>query len=711
MRTRYFLVPLGFFFSSILAQACEGTVPNDTSRADNREFPPAGVIRGAVTYQGQHPCTRLGHVVGGAILFVWNRANPPPPSGLANFPANFAVIAGDQLFANEPRNPGPDTYCPQAQGNNDIVTVTAPYAISPMAAGSYIITAFYDYTGNFYPLLKFRNLPELGDVGGGYVDLNALAAAQALSAANTMLPKPRAANEFVNYVPTYLPIDIGIPTIVPTAAASIVPTFTMPGSGFLRDNIDVTIGLPLPFARPYFYATNPGRCLPSNAQPQCGASDTFSGGVCVPSGAAPTCTTPGDTLFDPADTSAQQFTPAVTHAPATKETDINQVPVITMTQDWQVDAQPGPAEAVLNPGAIATTQSTFVTIQLTAGLPAPEIPQAVALPNYGGPPPYPPFHLQIPSAPQLLAWDSGGAIPETTLVKKMWPLVVLAKLVDDPAVGGSPPGTQAMPPTHHRDPQGIIPSGSDGAVLSQALHQPEPIVILEGLTLFNDSLADTSILGSVPAPVSPAAPGASVSHVSVLVRPSVICFNPEHVDAGGVLVSPHEQGIDPGATTPGTMAPIFDPVAVRAALGAQVRDLRYACLPKGRYEINVVYPTGQAWTVPNEAGSCAVAEGRADFTNLSLFPTNLRCASQPRPLLYSQGTRAVLEIVDAMDPTFCAGQNLELKSRAVPNECLPCNQRVDSVNGPHPGALDNGQEIDSDPTSPTFKQPLFPECF
>jgi hypothetical protein len=78
----------------------------------------------------------------------------------------------------------------------------------------------------------------------------------------------------------------------------------------------------------------------------------------------------------------------------------------------------------------------------------------------------------------------------------------------------------------------------------------------------------------------------------------------------------------------------------------------------GRYAINVVYPDAQAWTVPNEAGGCSAAEGPTNYGALT-------CATQPRPILYSQGTRAVVEVVPASDPNACTG------AMKVPDVCLP----------------------------------------
>ena len=76
------------------------------------------------------------------------------------------MVEGDLLFANEPRNQGSDMYCPTQHGITDTITATAPFAMSPVAGGSYVLEAFFDTTGDFFPTFKFRELPEQGDVGG-----------------------------------------------------------------------------------------------------------------------------------------------------------------------------------------------------------------------------------------------------------------------------------------------------------------------------------------------------------------------------------------------------------------------------------------------------------------------------------------------------------------------------------------------------------------
>src|SRR5215472_6639958 len=91
----------------LVAQACLD-VPIDDQRSDSRLFPPRGVIRGTVLYQGPHPCSQNGHIVGNAVLLIFDANNPPPPTGLATTAINFGTVTGDVLFAEEPRNTGTD---------------------------------------------------------------------------------------------------------------------------------------------------------------------------------------------------------------------------------------------------------------------------------------------------------------------------------------------------------------------------------------------------------------------------------------------------------------------------------------------------------------------------------------------------------------------------------------------------------------------------
>lgn len=525
---------------------------------DDTVAPVSGVIRGTVLYQGAHPCTQDGHVVGAAIILAFDQNNPPPPAGIATTPVNFGVVTGDQLFANEPRQtqPGVRT-C--AEGTT---TASAPFAISPFAAGTYVIQSFYDYTGNFLPTFKIRDLPEKGDVGGGYLDT---ADAQ-LHASDP------------NYQPIFYPVTVGVQQ--EGAAPGVL---TLPPQGFVADNIPVALGETLPLTRPYFH--------PDGSDSTAAATITAAN----PSGAP------------------------------------NYVPVVQMTQDQQVLAPP----TVLTLQAATNFQAAFPHIQLDWGVAANEIAAAVD--------PKQPFHMQAPSYDQgggLLVWTAGGLIPEGQ-IPALFPLAVFAKLVDDP--------------THTIDPDSLTAQGSTTA----------PIVIIQGITLVSDSVLE-SVANA--AATTPADPKARVDHLTAMIRPSVICFNPAHIDQGGVLVTPHLTGAPADNPTGPATTPLFDQKAILAAESKLVNKITQGCLPTGRYQVNLIYPSGQAWTVPDEAGSCASDEGA-----IGPAPTGANappgdglqaCQTKPRAVMPSQGMRAVLEIVPPPPgDNFC-------QTYPVPPACL-----------------------------------------
>jgi hypothetical protein len=544
-------------FLAIVA-ACSD-VPIDDSRNDKRLFPPRGVIRGSVTYVGPHPCSQNGHIVGNAVLFVFDRRNPPPPLGVATGPVNFVAVPGDVIFTNEPRSVGADIYCPS---DPTPITASASFAISPLDPGSYMIAAFYDRRGRFWPTFEFRNGPEAGDLGGGDIDLED---------ARVHAGDP-------NYVPKYLPVNVGIPQGDQTPTN--IPDYTMGPNGFVADNVSVTIGSTIPFTRPYFHpegADAIGAPEASDANPN------------------------GDPAF---------------------------VPIIAMTQDVHVLAPPTNP----TPQTIVAYQQSFRAVKLVWGVANGENDPATD-PNQ-------PFDLQLAPLPPngkggLLVFSRGTTIPENPAVPALWPAVGFVKLADDP--------------THKNDPQSLTVQGTPEET-NVTGKLPGPIVVLQGITLDGDNLLQT-----IAGPIATAPTTAALrDHLTVLIRPSVICFDPRRVDLGGVVVTPFATGRSADASETGDK-PLFDQKGVRSQPG--VRDLKLGCLPKGRYAISTVYPTGQAWTTPNEMGACSQTEG---FTTAGNTPVT--CTSRPRPVLLSQGARAVLEIVKSNDDHAC-------DDKPVPTEC------------------------------------------
>jgi hypothetical protein len=632
--------------------ACTTNIPTDTAGdPGSREIPPSGVIRGAILYNGPHPCSQNGHIVGSAVVLVFDRRNPPPPNGLATTAVNFVAVTGDLLFPNEPRWPGSNRYCPLDHGITDDVTVTAPFAISPLVAGSYVLEAFFDYTGNFLPTFKFRNLPEQGDVGGGVIDT--AAALQPV-------------NQNPNYLPDFLPVDVGTPQPLPAGSPpGLVPLYSMPSSGYVADNVNVTIGKVFTNTRPYFYAQGLNVALSGSAvtltqgqssdTPLCDPSKLPVNGKC-PSSTNTTGITGSLDMLDP-----------------------NYAPILTIPQDIQVLAAPS---STFDLKGAALFESKFPHLRLMWGVGGPPKDLANAKAS--------PFNMQIapftnssdPAGGGISVWVNqyfdpssqswqNQTVPENTVLPDLWPLVVLSKLVDDPD------------PNHTNDPARLQAQGD-------ATH---PVVIMQGITLLggsmtmpsgttdNDTLVNTASALTFLQLTEKGTTNPIIfkqDHVTVMMRPNVICFDklfdPNYSDKRGVIVAPYLTAMTADTLTPPKMADIVPSDLLtapepRASVANLVKPPPgytggppgiAGCLPLGRYSINVVYPTGQAWTVPNEAGACtgdATGEGTTTWQQ-----STLTCTVQDRNVIRSQGPRAVVEVVKGTTG-YCS-------SHPVPQQCL-----------------------------------------
>ncbi len=554
-------------------------VPIDDERNDRRLFPPRGVIRGTVTYVGPRPCSRGGNIVGNAVVLVFDRRNPPPPNGVAESAVNFVAVPGNVLFANEPRSVSNELFCPP---EDSTVEASAPFTVAPVEGGSYVIAAFYDRRGRFWPTFRFRNLPEAGDLGGGFIDVEDA--------------RKNAGN--LAYAPIYRPVDVGVPQ---PARGNEIPDFTIGPSGYVADNIPVSIGRVVPFTRPYFH--------PRKLDPVTGQEQDSSERI-------------GDPLRSPANDEADPFA----------------VPILAIAQDVHVLAPP----STPTPETLAAYQRGFPSLRLAWSVARQEFDAAVD--------PSLPFGFQLPALPPngkggLLVFAQGRSIPDNPAVPALWPQVALVKLADDPR-------RKADDPRPLADPQSLVVQGSSEETRITG-KPPGPIVMIQGITLFDDSLVRT-MTGQVPA-----APTTSAlrDHLTALVRPAAVCFDQRRVDIGGVFVTPHLTGKNADATETGDK-PLFD--AAAASRQPFVREVRRGCLPPGRYAISLVYPTGQAWTVPNETGGCSPAEGPVSSAGGGLGT----CGDKPRPVLLSQGSRAVVEIIGANEPGVC-------EDNPVPSECLP----------------------------------------
>lgn len=269
---------------------------------------------------------------------------------------------------------------------------------------------------------------------------------------------------------------------------------------------------------------------------------------------------------------------------------------VTMASDFQIK--------VFSPADIAGTESSFIRMIFGAGLPAAETVPAQE----------PPFSLPL-SNPFLLYTrqdvngdgkiDQADHVVESALIPSLFPVAAFVKLNDGARIGS----------------------------------QVSPTVLLQGLTLYKD------LLSTATAPPNLNAPSESVI---VALRPAVVCIDTNDPKKRGVLLLTH-----PDDSKKNVLIAEDQEESVKQSLVTlfgRPFDIKYGCLPQGDYSMNLVYGTGQAWTVPNEAGVCAPSEKEGGTT----------CGSRPR--LVSQDV--TLKIGKPSDAAYCA-------KNGTPLECLP----------------------------------------
>ncbi len=184
--------------------------------------------------------------------------------------------------------------------------------------------------------------------------------------------------------------------------------------------------------------------------------------------------------------------------------------------------------------------------------------------------------------------------------------------------------------------------------------QASPVVVLQGLTLYQ------SLLSTVEWALNPPAGNVQTdTKVIVGVTPAVLCLDPADVSptARAKLVITH-------LTDCGGNAVLTSPSSTMASLAAQFNrpvDIVEACLPQGRYSMNLVYDSGQAWTVPNEAGVCQALEPESKDGTMCVASGT---PGAMRTRLQSQDV--VLTIGPPSDPSYCADP-----MHQTPAECCP----------------------------------------
>lgn len=266
------------------------------------------------------------------------------------------------------------------------------------------------------------------------------------------------------------------------------------------------------------------------------------------------------------------------------------------------------------------SEKSFIRIRLAAGVPDDEINDAAIAPFF--------MPVKDPAATIFMTVEDANrdgvvtdqdTVPESPLIPSLYPLSVFSKLIDGEKVRGL----------------------------------TRPRVVMQGLTLFKSLLGTTTKLPS-PDPNDPSKFVVFQSQepeVLVALRPAAICVDTFDKTKNGVLLLSRK--------TAKNGDPILaDEDVVKQGLQRQFGrpfDVVYGCLPEGTYSMNLVYPTGQAWTLPNEAGVCAAGEPATADGKQCQGP------NISRRRLVSQDA---LVTVTPGDAAYC-------KANPTPKACLP----------------------------------------
>ncbi len=208
---------------------------------------PAGIIRGTVFYSGPQPCTENKHIIGTANMLLFDTRLLPPPDGLGVRSSRIMTVSGDVLFhdiaSSVYHDPSGARYCPPA--GVAPVSASAPFELGPVDPGKYQMRAFYDYNNDFHPLFKFANLPTLGDIAGGAIQNTTEVLLGGRVKYSTLTVGMESAAEVNSKADPE-------PGKRCSGTRSDGPPVCIPASGFVLQNVSITLGLPLPTQRPYF---------------------------------------------------------------------------------------------------------------------------------------------------------------------------------------------------------------------------------------------------------------------------------------------------------------------------------------------------------------------------------------------------------------------------------------------------------------------------
>jgi hypothetical protein len=582
---------------------CDVNLPVDNYPDNAFVPPPLGIIQGSASYYGPAPCVKNGHVEGALIVLLFDYNNPPPPDGLATTALNLATVPGDKLFTNAviptsgPGSVGNANSKCAAKGD-PTVTATANWTLAEVLAGRYQIRAFYSQHNNFHPLFDSKNLPVAGDIGGA------------------ALSDPASGK--------IMQVTVGIPT---SDTKNHPNGLMIPDTGFLAANVPILVGQPFLSSRPYFWID------PMGSRGFIGEKDPAKGepGVAWPQVADP------DAAID------DKFQP-------TFPQDLN----ITGQQNLACAGNPDPKCDIFK-----FAQPSLPALHIRYGFPT----KGTALGNgiSAG------DDLGIVRAARLKNPLQGGSTPfygiepfplEPTLTD-------VTKTQNDPSqrfnltrVYSPDPDTKAIVPSILHDNQALetlaniaeiyplvvlakLQENADGLPVDPPTPQIDPVVVIQGITLRNDTLGNGTMKASSESPITcggltkqvddgmggkQCVPDTSMAletqngveltdHFTALIRPATLCVRPDAANANpkGILVAPFAKDFNPvskGGENVGKDR-------LKIVQASKLSDIQFGCLPPGYYSVNIVYPAGQAWGIPNNTGYCTA--GLAKFVSTGIW--------------------------------------------------------------------------------------------
>jgi hypothetical protein len=593
---------------------CDTNLPIDSYPDNPFVPPPIGIIQGTASYYGPAPCVKDGHVEGALVVLLFDYNNPPPPDGLATTALNLATVPGDKLFTNAviptsgPGSKGNASSKCAAKGDPTI-TATADWTLAEVLAGRYQIRAFYSQHNDFHPLFDSKNLPVAGDIGGA------------------ALSDPASGK--------IMQVTVGVPT---TDTKNHPNGLLIPDTGFLAANVPILVGQPFLSSRPYFWIDPQG-------------SRGFVNEKAPKQGETPRKDAMGKDVLavdypqaDPAE--GDNFSP-------TFPQDLN----ITGQQNLSCAGNPDPACDIFKYAQGSLPQLHFRYGFPTAGTQLGKKVGGMAAgddlgiarlaklqnPLNGGSAPFyglEPFPLEPPKTDVATTQNdpsqrfnltrvyspdpfTGAIVPailhdndalETlAYIAEVYPLVVLAKMQE----------------------------GANGLPVDPPTPQIDPVVVIQAITLRNDKLGNGTMKATSESPITcgglthqvpdpdPANPGGKIcvpdtsmalesksgvelqDNFTALIRPATLCVRPDAANANpkGVLVAPFAKDFNPVSIGGENVGKDH----LMKAQAAKLSDIQFGCLPPGYYSVNIVYPAGQAWGIPNNTGYCT--SGLAKLVN------------------------------------------------------------------------------------------------